>query len=148
MNNGSPLVSIGIPTFNGAGNLVKCLESVLQQTYNNIEVIVSDNMSSDTTPEVCREFECQDRRVRTYRQSKNIEGVPNFEFVRKKAQGKLFMLLWDYDWIDPGLIQSCVQFLEDNPDHITAGGRTFYYREDGVKFEGIPLSIQSNNPGV
>ena len=148
MNYIPPLVSIGIPTFNRSDTLVKCLESVLRQTYKNIEVIVSDNSSSDSTPDVCQEFENRDSRVKTWRQASNIGGNPNFDFVRKKARGIYFMLLGDDDWIDPNLIQSCVQFLESNSDYIAAGGRTFYYREDGVKFEGASLSIGSDTPGI
>ena len=142
----SPLVSVGIPTFNRANLLVKCLNSVLQQSYENIEVIVSDNMSSDSTPDVCLEFMNQDQRVKTYRQTANIKAVPNFDYVRRKSKGEYFMLLGDDDWIDTELIQSCVQFLEDNPDHIAASGETYYYRENDVKFKGVSLSIQSDDP--
>jgi len=141
----SPLVSVGIPTFNRADLLVKCLNSVLQQSYENIEVIVSDNMSSDSTPDVCLEFMNQDQRVKTYRQTANIGGALNFDYVRRKSKGEYFMLLGDDDWIDTELIQSCVQFLEENPDHIAAGGETYYYRENDVKFKGVSLSIQSDN---
>ena len=100
----SPLVSVGIPTFNRANLLVKCLNSVLQQSYENIEVIVSDNMSSDSTPDVCLEFMNQDQRVKTYRQTANIKVVPNFDYVRRKSKGEYFMLLGDDDWIDTEFI--------------------------------------------
>ena len=140
------MVSVGIPTFNRANLLVKCLNSVLQQSYENIEVIVSDNMSSDPTPDVCLEFMNQDQRVKTYRQTANIKCVPNFDYVRRQSKGEYFMLLGDDDWIDTELIHSCVQFLEDNPDHIAASGETYYYKENDVKFKGVSLSIQSDNP--
>ena len=148
MSNVTPLISIGIPTYNRANKLKKCLNSVLQQSYNNIEVIISDNMSSDATPEVCRDFMRQDQRIKTYRQTENIKGAPNFNFVRQKFTGAYFMVLGDDDWIDPLLIQSCVTFLEDHPDYIAASGQTMYYRENNVKFKGVSLSIQSNNPST
>ena len=146
MSNVTPLVSIGIPTYNRASKLRKCLNSVLQQSYSNLEVIISDNFSSDFTPDVCRDVMSQDHRIKTYRQTKNIKGVPNFNFIRKKSTGAYFMLLGDDDWIDPLLIQSCVTFLEDHPDYIAASGQTIYYRENNIRFKGISLSIQSNNP--
>ena len=148
MNTSPPLVSVGIPTFNRAKKLAKCLESVLQQTYHNIEIIVSDNMSSDATPDVCYEFEHRDRGVKIFRQSKNIGSIPNFNFVRDKSKGEYFMWLGDDDWIDPDFIQSCVIFLENNLDYIAAGGRTIYYRENSLKFDGVTLSIKSKEPGV
>ena len=141
-----PLISIGIPTYNRAHMLRKCLNSVLQQSYGNIEVIVSDNLSSDTTPDVCQEFMLQDNRLRTYRQTTNIKAVPNFDYVRQKAKGAYFMLLGDDDWIDPNLIESCVDFLEENPDYIAASGETYYYRENNIQFKGVSLSVQSNDP--
>ena len=146
MSDVSPLVSIGIPTFNRANMLRKCLNSILQQSYYNIEVIISDNASSDSTPEVCQEFMLQDHRVKTYRQTRQIRGVPNFSYVRQKARGVYFMLLGDDDWIDPTLIKTCVDFLEINPDYIAASGETYYYRENNIRFKGVSLSIQSNNP--
>jgi glycosyltransferase domain-containing protein len=145
MRNVLPLVSIGIPTRNRAKMLKKCLNSILQQSYNNIEIIVSDNMSTDATPEVCKEFMLQDHRVKIYSQTKNIRSIPNFDYVRQKANGVYFMLLGDDDWIDPTLIQTCVDFLEDNPDHIAASGQTYYYRDNNIQFKGITLSIQSNS---
>jgi glycosyltransferase domain-containing protein len=145
MSNILPLVSIGVPTRNRAKKLEKCLISILQQSYSNIEVIVSDNMSTDATPGVCKEFMRRDHRVKTYRQTKNIRAVPNFDYVRQKATGVYFMLLGDDDWIDPTLIQTCIDFLEDNPDHIAASGQTHYYRDNNVQFKGVTLSIQSSS---
>jgi glycosyltransferase involved in cell wall biosynthesis len=144
MRNDSPVVSIGVPTFNRAQSLSKCLNSILQQSYKNIELIVSDNASSDETPEVIQRFKNHDSRMISFRQDHNIEGVPNFEFVRKRASGTYFMLLGDDDWIDSRLIQSCVGFLEQNPDHVGAGGRTMYYRENNATFEGISHQITAN----
>jgi glycosyltransferase domain-containing protein len=148
MNSDFPLVSIGIPTFNRANTLVKCLESILEQTYKNLEVIVSDNMSNDATSKICRDFKRRDARVKTWRQLKNIGGNPNFSFVREQAHGRYFMLMGDDDWIDPCLVASCVQFLEHNTDYIAAGGRAVYYRENNITFEGVCLSIDLDDPGA
>jgi len=126
--------------------LRKCLNSILQQSYYNIEVIISDNASSDSTPKVCQEFMLHDQRIKTYRQTTNIRAVPNFAYVRQQARGEYFMLLGDDDWIDPTLIQTCVDFLEVNPDYIAASGETYYYRENNIQFKGVSLSVQSKNP--
>ena len=86
MGSKEPLVSIGVPTFNRAASLQKCLASIMAQTYANIELIVSDNASTDETPDVIADYQNRDPRVRAFRQPVNCEGVPNFRFVREKAK--------------------------------------------------------------
>ena len=68
----SPLVSIGMPVFNGEKSLARALDALLEQDYSNIEVIVSDNGSSDRTPEICQEFLKKDSRVKYYHSPKNL----------------------------------------------------------------------------
>ena len=87
----NPLVSIGIPTFNRAdGNLRKVIERALGQTYQNVEVIVSDNCSSDRTPELVQSIE--DHRLRYIRQEVNIGANNNFNFCLNQAKGEYFLL--------------------------------------------------------
>jgi len=103
-----PLVSIGIPTFNRArGFLPACLESALAQTYHAIEVIVSDNCSTDGTGGLVKGF--KDPRVRYFRHDFNIGANNNFNFCLKQARGAYFLLLQDDDLIDPDFIQECMR---------------------------------------
>lgn len=100
-----PLVSIGLATYNRSSKLRGAMASLLTQRYSNIELIVSDNASPDSTEEVCMEFLRRDKRVRYFRQEKNIGAIANFNFVLQKAQGDFFMWASDDDLWHKNFIQ-------------------------------------------
>lgn len=111
MSSNNPLVSIGIPTYNRAdGNLRKVIERALDQTYQNVEVIVSDNCSSDHTPEVVQSI--NDPRLRYFRQETNIGPHNNFNFCLNQAKGDYFLLFHDDDMIDRDFVEACISSLE------------------------------------
>ena len=72
--NKNPLVTVGLPTFNRKNLLERALNSVLNQTYKNIDILVSDNHSDDGTEEIMLEYAKKDSRIRYFRQEKN-QGV-------------------------------------------------------------------------
>jgi glycosyltransferase involved in cell wall biosynthesis len=96
-------VSIGIPTYNRRAYLIRAIESVLAQTYRNIEVIVSDNASPDDTAEHVRAL--SDPRIVYFRQSKNIGMIGNFNACLQTASGDLFLMLSDDDLLEPTCIE-------------------------------------------
>ena len=111
----APLVTIGIPTYNRASaNLADTINRALNQTYQNIEVIVSDNCSSDNTPELLASF--NDPRLHYHRQETNIGANNNFNFLVQKATGKYFLLYHDDDAIDPDFIETCMKHLDHNQE--------------------------------
>lgn len=107
-NTAYPSVTIGIPTYNRAdGYLKKAVESAINQTYPNIEIIVSDNCSCDNTEMVVKAFD--DPRIRYYKHEVNIGANNNFNFCLKQATGDYFLLLQDDDLIDHDLIDVCIK---------------------------------------
>jgi len=111
MNSETPLVSIGIPTYNRAdGNLIKVIERALGQTWQNVEVIVSDNCSTDHTPELVGAIE--DRRLRYIRQETNVGPNNNFNYCLNQAKGEYFLLFHDDDMIDEDFVEACMSSLE------------------------------------
>lgn len=103
-----PFVSIGIPTFNRANSYLKqSLPSALHQIYPNVEIIVSDNCSTDNTGDYVRSF--SDPRIRYFRQSENIGPNNNANFCLSEAKGHYFFLLHDDDLIDADFIVTCMQ---------------------------------------
>lgn len=106
-----PLVSIGIPTYNrAAGNLRRVIERSLAQTYTNVEVVVSDNCSSDHTPELVRAI--KDPRLRYFRQETNIGPNNNFNYCLSQAKGEYFLLFHDDDMIDEDFVEACMGSLK------------------------------------
>src|SRR5262249_32325356 len=111
----SGLVSIGLPTYNRADLLKRAVDSLLGQTYQNIELIISDNCSSDGTQRVCQEYAAKDRRVRYHRQKENIGLLAIASFVLREARGEYFMWPSDDDWWDPRFIEYLKKPLDQYP---------------------------------
>ena len=80
-----PRLSIGLPVHNGEKYLAESLESLLGQTYEDFELIISDNASTDSTAEICRHYAKQDSRIRYIAQPRNIGLVANHNFVIEQA---------------------------------------------------------------
>lgn len=110
-SNSLPLVTIGIPTYNrAAGYLRNAIERSLGQSYENIEVVVSDNCSTDNTTEVVQSF--NDSRLHYFRQQTNIGPNKNFNFCLHQAKGDYFLLFHDDDVIDKDFVESCISALK------------------------------------
>src|SRR5258708_7801685 len=107
-NKSHPLVSIGLPTYNGEKRIVSTLKSILNQNYPNLEVIISDNCSSDNTETVCSELSKINQAVHYFRQKENIGIIPNFKFVLSKASGDFFMWIADDDSLEPDILNKYV----------------------------------------
>jgi glycosyltransferase involved in cell wall biosynthesis len=102
-----PLVTIGLPTYNRADSYLRqALQSALSQTYPNLEIVVSDNCSTDATQEVVRSV--ADPRVKYFRQAKNIGENNNANFCLQQARGAYFLLLHDDDVIDKDFVEACI----------------------------------------
>ncbi len=114
------LLSIVIPTYNRAGFLHRCIESVVANIEPRIEIVISDNCSPDNTQEVVKQF--QDPRIRYFRQPVNLGAVRNFHFLANEAKGKYLFFLTDDDFLLTGGLQTVVKFiLEYQPDGFKCG---------------------------
>ncbi len=107
-------VSIGLPVFNSEKSLQKCLDSLLVQTFENFELIISDNASTDTTSQICKEYLRKDDRIRYIRQEKNIGMIQNFNFVLQEAKCEYFMWIGSDDYILPTFLKKNIEILISN----------------------------------
>src|SRR5487761_1211749 len=106
-------VSIGIPTINRSSLALRAIRSALAQTYSDVEVIVSDDASTDDT--VARGQEIHDPRLVLVRQKERLGLVGNFDFCLRHATGEFFLLLGDDDVLLPTAIERlCEPFLRKN----------------------------------
>ena len=85
-----PLISIGLPVYNMHKTLARSLDSIINQTYKNLEIIISDNCSNDGSYELCCQYQKKDSRIKLYRQFNTISAKKNFNFVLKLAKGEYF----------------------------------------------------------
>ena len=118
-----PRVTIGMPVYNGAALVGAALESILAQTLTDFELIISDNASTDATAEVCRSYAAKDRRIRYYRNEKNLGAAPNFNRVVELATNGVPYFKWAAhdDVIAPTFLEKCARVLDAAPQSVVAG---------------------------
>ncbi len=139
-----PLVSVCIPTYNRADCLEKAINSAQKSFYQNLEIIVSDNASTDNTENVCRMKGKNDGRIRYYRHQQNLGPAKNFEFARAQAKGKYFLWLGDDDCLTENYINSCVERLESDDKLILVSGNAAYHLgDDLITHHGILYNLNS-----
>jgi glycosyltransferase involved in cell wall biosynthesis len=136
-----PLVTIGLPTYNRAPSLPRAISSALAQTYRNLELMISDNASTDETQRLCREASEQDARVRYFRQPVNIGPTANFNAVLSAARGEFFMWLADDDWLDHSFVSECLRILLERSDYTLVCGRELYYQGEQLRSECAALNL-------
>lgn len=111
-----PKVSLGIPVYNGERFLRQTLDICLGQTYPNLEIVVSDNASTDSTESIVREYQAKDDRIRYERQEKNRGAAWNFNRVFGMATGKYFKWAASDDLFTLDYVEKAVAVLESDPE--------------------------------
>jgi hypothetical protein len=125
------LVTVGIPTFNRVAGLRRAAESVLAQTHREIDLVISDDGSSDGTEALCAELQAADPRVRCLRKPVNGGLSANFNTLYGELRGDHVMMLSDDDWLEPTYIERCLAALTADAARSVVCGRARYLR-DGV----------------
>ncbi len=122
-------ITVGVPVYNGAAHLAQSLDCVLGQTFQDLEVLVFDNASTDDTADIVARYAERDPRVRYHRQPRNKGAVPNFGDLARAATSPYFLWRAADDLSDPNYIEALHRLLEAHPDKQLAVGRvveTFY----------------------
>jgi glycosyltransferase involved in cell wall biosynthesis len=114
----TPVVSVGIPVYNGENYIAEAVHSVLSQTFGSLELIIQDNASTDRTGEICRQFQSQDSRVRYFRNPRNLGAAPNYNLAYNMARGKYFKWLAHDDRITPTYLEATTKALDERPDAV------------------------------
>lgn len=115
-----PRLTVGLPVYNGENFLAEALDSLLGQSFEDFELIISDNASADGTADICQSYMKQDSRIRYFRQPRNIGSSPNHNYLVGQARGDLFKWVWHDDLYARDLLKLCVDALDQNPDAVLA----------------------------
>lgn len=129
-----PLVSFGVPVRNGEKFLPRLFDSLIAQDFTNFEVIIGDNLSDDSTEEICRDYARRDLRIKYFRHPENLGQCGNFNRVFELSQGKYFRWIGDDDWIEPSYTSKCVDFLEHNPHFSAVTTEQNHVFDDGSEY--------------
>jgi glycosyltransferase involved in cell wall biosynthesis len=133
-------LSIGLPVYNGERYLAEAFGCFLAQTFQDFEIVVSDNASTDRTAEICRSFAERDPRIRYYRNEKNLGAIPNFNRVFELSRLPLFKWAAHDDLYHPRYIETCIRILDENPDVILAHSKTTFVDDRGESFPVDPTT--------
>jgi Glycosyl transferase family 2 len=131
----APLVTVGIPVYNGERYLARALDSLLAQTFDDFEIVLCDNASEDRTAEICAAYANRDPRIRFYRNPQNLGLVRNFNRTFELAKGTYFKWASHDDWHARESLELTVKALEANPDAALCGTGVSIVDEDGIEYD-------------
>ena len=137
--NNNPLVTVGIPVFNGEKFMKRRLDSILNQTYQNFQILISDNESSDLTSKICEDYQKKENKIKYYRQQKNLGFVKNFNYLIKNTQTKYFVMAAVDDLWEPTFLEENIKILESNEKIVGSIGEVKYFGN---------ISNKNNSPKI
>jgi glycosyltransferase involved in cell wall biosynthesis len=146
----SQLLSIGLPVRNAGSKVAGTIRSILGQTETDIELVITDNASTDDTEAVCRELARADDRIAYHRQAENIGLLNNFIFAMRTARGRYFRWIGDDDRLEPDYAARCLAEFAGDPRLVLVTTAISYTAEDGTvatePYESTAL--RSDDPAV
>jgi glycosyltransferase involved in cell wall biosynthesis len=144
MRPGDALVSIGLPVRNAEHRVAGVVRSVLSQDHENLELVISDNASTDDTEGVCRELAREDSRIVYHRQSENVGLLNNFVAAMRLARGTYFRWIGDDDSVAPTFVSRCLASFAADDRLVLVTTQVGFVGVDGVErtaaYEGNALS--------
>lgn len=126
-----PCVSVGLPVYNGERFVEAAIRSVLGQTYDDLELVISDNASTDRTAEICQDYASRDSRVVYHREEFNIGAKANFNRTFELSRGKYFKWAAADDVCGPEYLAKAVGVLDADPSVVLAHCRSAVINADG-----------------
>lgn len=109
------MISIIIPVYNSGSTLIRCIDSVLNQTFADIEVVIVDDGSSDSSGIICDQYVKRDRRALVFHQDNSGASIARNLGI-EKSSGTFIMFLDSDDWIDPEMLSEMVMVFEEHPE--------------------------------
>lgn len=144
MNN--PLVSVIIPCYNAEKYVEEAVRSIMTQTYKNIEILVTEDCSTDNTLKILKNLEKEDSRIKVIQNKKNLKIVKSLNNMINIAQGK-YIARMDADDISlPERIEKQVRFMEENPEYGVCGTNAWHIDERGYTIgkSNLPITYEDN----
>jgi glycosyltransferase involved in cell wall biosynthesis len=127
----TPTLGIGLPVYNGERYLRQALDSLLEQSFTDYELVILDNASTDGTAAIALEYAARDVRIRYHRNAENIGAARNFNLAFELTSGRYFKWAADDDLIGPGFLERCVAALEGEPRSVLAYAKARIIDERG-----------------
>jgi len=128
----TPLISIGVPIYNDAVFLRRALDRLVQQDYANLEIILADDGSTDSSREICREYaEQRDTRIRFIENYQNLGALSNHRLVLELSKGEYFAWASGHDYLNPSFVSQTLKILQTHPTVLLCCPRSVFEDENG-----------------
>ncbi|MFC4001653.1 glycosyltransferase family 2 protein [Prauserella oleivorans] len=148
MTTRTPRLSIGLPVYNGEEYLAESLDALLGQTYEDYELIISDNASTDGTQDICRRYAARDSRIRYLRLPRNIGAAPNHNLVFAESRGELFKWASHDDLYGRDLVRRCVEALDERPEIVLAHSWHAIVDSTGAVTDSFDYRLATDSPSA
>ena len=148
MTSSCPLLSIGLPIFNEQAHIEESLLSLQRQDYASIEILISDNASTDSTLDICRRIADTDPRISIFANDENRGAVWNFQNVLALAKGDYFMWGGAHDRLEPSFASRCIRALQQSPAIVSAFPSAVFIDESGESVSEIPTAYDTRGLSV
>lgn len=126
-----PLVTIGLPVYNGERFVAHAIECLLAQTFRDFVVLVSDNASTDATGEICQKYASRDPRIRYERNPTNVGMAGNYNLTFSRARSKYFRWATSDDYADASMLADAVAVMEADPGISLCYPRAIFVDDEG-----------------
>jgi glycosyltransferase involved in cell wall biosynthesis len=142
----TPKISVGMPVYNGEAYLEESINCILNQTYEDFELIISDNASTDRTKEICQDFAADDQRISYVRNKENLGAAANYNQAFRLSSGEYYRWFNADDRCASNTHERCLEVLKANPSAVLCYGKTKFIDSDGkvTKSYEDNLDLQQN----
>jgi len=140
-----PLVSIGVPVHNEERHLAAALSSLLAQDYENLEIIISDNASTDATPGICAEFAARDDRITYHRNESNLGAVANFNRAFEISNGEYFTWASGHDLRDSTYLSQCMKIMLEDPSVVLSHTQAVWIDDQAAPQELVRSNLDTRS---
>lgn len=138
-------LTIGLPVYNDKKFIQQSIDSILNQSFRDFVLIISDDCSTDGSGAICLQYAQTDSRIKYIRQEKNIGISRNMQFLLSQAKTKYFMWAGDDDIMHSDFVTKLHQALEDVPTATSAFCTSQFIDEQNRKIKTIDYNYQNNN---
>lgn len=147
MNVTRPRVTVGMPVYNGKDLFPRAIESILAQSFQDFEIVISDNASNDGTDKIVRRYANRDSRISIFKQPETISSLLNFRFVHQQAKGEFFFWAPHDDWWHPEFLAIAVKTLDSALDAAAVMGVVRYFNQAGKELFSYrpPFGLDDRN---
>jgi glycosyltransferase involved in cell wall biosynthesis len=142
-----PRVTLAMPVYNGSRYVAEAIDSILAQTFEDFELIITDNKSTDSTAEICKAYVSRDSRIQYHCNSENLGAARNYNRGYELASGEYLKWCAHDDTLSPKFVERCVEMLDTCPDVSLAFARTQCIDQDGKFIDWDERSIMGSVAG-